>query len=44
MLPPKVTTGYPSRGDGDLAAGLAIGLLVAAGGALALVVRRRDSG
>jgi hypothetical protein len=41
MLPPKVTADYPSHGDSDLAAGLAIAWLVAAAGALTLVVRRR---
>jgi hypothetical protein len=41
MLPPKVTTGYPSHGDSDVAAGLAALWLLATGGALTLVVRRR---
>ena len=41
MLPPKVTEAYPSHGDGDLAAGLALVWLVATGGALTLVVRKR---
>lgn len=41
MLPPKVTTGYPSHGDSNVAAGLAALWLLATGGALTLVVRRR---
>ena len=41
MLPPKVTTGYPSHGDSDLAAGLAVVWLVGTAGALTLVARRR---
>jgi hypothetical protein len=40
MLPPKVTSDYPSHGDSNLAAGLAIAWLVAAAGALTLVIRR----
>jgi hypothetical protein len=41
MLPPKVTTDYPSHGNSDVAAGLAALWLLATGGALMLVVRRR---
>ena len=41
MLPPKVSTDYPSHGDSDIAAGLAALWLLAAGGSLTLVVRRR---
>ena len=41
MLPPKVTTDYPSHGDSDVAAGLAALWLLATGGALTMVVRRR---
>jgi hypothetical protein len=41
MLPPKVTADYPSHGDSDLAAGLAVLWLLGTGGALTLVVRRR---
>jgi hypothetical protein len=41
MLPPKVTTDYPSHGDSNVAAGLAALWLLATGGALMLVVRRR---
>jgi len=41
MLPPKVTTDYPGHGDSALAAGLAALWLLATGGALVLVVRRR---
>lgn len=41
MLPPKVTEDYPSHGSSDLAAGLAAAWMVAAAGALTLVVRRR---
>ena len=41
MLPPQVDTGYPSRGDSDVAAGLAALWLLVTGGVLALVVRRR---
>jgi uncharacterized membrane protein YsdA (DUF1294 family) len=41
MLPPKVTADYPSHGDSDLAAGLALGWLAAVAGALTLAVRRR---
>jgi hypothetical protein len=41
MLPPQVTTDYSSRGDSDVAAGLAALWLLATGGALTLVVRRR---
>jgi hypothetical protein len=43
MLPPKVTTGYPSHGDSDVAAGLAALWLLGTGGALILVVRRRGA-
>lgn len=41
MLPPKVTSDYPSHGDSDVAAALAVAWLVATAGALTLVVRRR---
>lgn len=41
MLPPKVTAAYASHGSSDLAAGLAAGWLLAAGGALTLMVRRQ---
>jgi hypothetical protein len=41
MLPPKVSTDYPSHGDSDVAAGLAALWLLATGGALTLVLRRR---
>jgi len=41
MLPPKVTTDYPSHGDSDVAAGLAALWLLATAGALMLVVRHR---
>jgi peptidoglycan/LPS O-acetylase OafA/YrhL len=41
MLPPRVTAGYPSRGDDDLAAGLAAGWMLAAAGTLSVLVRRR---
>lgn len=41
MLPPKVTTDYPSHGDSDLAAGLAVLWLLGTAGALTLVVRSR---
>lgn len=41
MLPPKVTAGYPSRGDADVAAGLAVLWLFGAA-AMALVIRRRS--
>ena len=41
MLPPKVTADYPSHGDSDLAAGLAVLWPLGTGGALTLVVRRR---
>jgi len=41
MLPPKVTGDYPSRGDSDLAAGLAALWLLGAAGALTVLVRRR---
>jgi hypothetical protein len=41
MLPPKVTADYPSHGDSDLAAGLAVAWLVGTAGALTLVIRRR---
>jgi len=43
MLPPKVTAGYPSHGDSDVAAGLAAMWLLATAGALTLVVRRRSA-
>ena len=41
MLPPKVTSDYPSHGDSDLAAGLAVLWLVGTAGVLTLVIRRR---
>jgi hypothetical protein len=42
MLPPKVTSDYPSRGGSDLAVGLAgLWLLTTGGVALVLVRRRR---
>jgi len=41
MLPPKVTADYPSRGDSDVAAGLAALWLLGTGVALTDVVRRR---
>lgn len=41
MLPPKITTDYPSHGDSNLAAGLASFWLLATAGALTLLVRRR---
>lgn len=41
MLPPRVTPSYPSHGDSDLAAGLAAGWMLAAGGAATVLVRRR---
>jgi hypothetical protein len=41
MLPPKVGGDYPSHGDSDLAAGLAVGWLLATAGAVTLVVRHR---
>jgi hypothetical protein len=43
MLPPKVTADYPSHGDSDLAAGLAVLWLIGAAGAIAAVVRRQRS-
>jgi hypothetical protein len=44
MLPPDVTAGYPSRGDQDLAAGLATLWLIGTVGVLTMVVRRRTPG
>jgi hypothetical protein len=45
MLPPEVTPDYPSRGDSDVAAGLAgFWLLGTAGAVVALGRRRRTSG
>ncbi len=41
MLPPEVTSDYPSRGDSDVAAGLAVVWLIAVAGAATWVVRRR---
>jgi hypothetical protein len=41
MLPPTVTTDYPSHGSSDLAAGLAAGWLLATAGAVVLLVRRQ---
>jgi hypothetical protein len=43
MLPPKVTADYPSHGDSDIAAGLAVLWLVGTAGALTLVVRKRHA-
>lgn len=43
MLPPKVTADYASHGSSDLAAGLAAGWLLAAAGALTLIVRRQPT-
>jgi hypothetical protein len=43
MLPPKVTADYASHGSSDLAAGLAAGWLLAAAGALTLLVRRQPT-
>ena len=43
MLPPRVTPGYPSHGDSDLAAGLAAGWMVSAAGTGLVLVRRRAS-
>jgi hypothetical protein len=43
MLPPKVTADYPSHGDSDVAAGLALLWLLGTAGALVLVVRRRPT-
>ena len=44
MLPPKVTADYPSHGDSDLAAALAVVWLVGTAGALTLVARRLSNG
>lgn len=41
MLPPRVDAAYPSRGDSDVAAGLAALWLLITGGVLGLVARRR---
>jgi hypothetical protein len=41
MLPPEPTDDYASHGSSDLAAGLAAGWLLAAAGALTLLVRRQ---
>jgi len=43
MLPPKVTADYPSRGDSDLGAGLAVLWLLGTAAALTVVVRRKRS-
>jgi hypothetical protein len=43
MIPPKVTAEYPNHGSSDLAAGLAVAWLVAAAGALVVLVRRRPT-
>jgi hypothetical protein len=43
MLPPNVTADYASHGSSDLAAGLAAGWLIAAAGALTLLVRRQPT-
>lgn len=43
MLPPRVTPSYPDHGDDAVAAALAMGWLLAAAGALTLVVRRGRS-
>jgi hypothetical protein len=44
MLPPKVSTGYPNRGDRDLAAGFAALWIVGVAGAITVLVRGRRSG
>lgn len=41
MLPPRVSSAYPSHGSSDLAAGLAAGWLLAAGVALGAAARRQ---
>ena len=41
MLPPKVTSDYASRGNSDVATALAVLWMVAAAGAVTLLVRRR---
>lgn len=41
MLPPDVTGDYPNHGSSDLAAGIAVIWMLAAGGALALIARRQ---
>ncbi len=41
MLPPKVSAGYPTRGDGDLVPGLAVLWLVGVAGATTAIARRR---
>jgi len=43
MLPPKVTADYPSHGDPDVAAGLALVWVIGTAGALTVVVRRHRS-
>lgn len=43
MLPPKVTADYPSRGDGDLAAGLAALWLIGTAAAMTLVAQRKKN-
>ena len=40
MLPPRLTPGYPSRGDDDVAAGLAVLWLLVTSGALTTMVLR----
>lgn len=40
MLPPRATAGYPNHGDSDLAAGLAAGWMLAATGAVVVLVSR----
>jgi len=42
MLPPKVTADYPSHGDSDLAAALAVLWLIGTAAALTLVARSRQ--
>jgi hypothetical protein len=44
MLPPSTTGDYPSHGDSDLAAGLAVLWLLGTAGVLTLVVRRQRAG
>lgn len=41
MLPPRATDDYANHGSSDLAAGLAAGWLLAAAGALTMLVRRQ---
>lgn len=44
MLPPRVTSGYPDRGDADVATGLAVAWMVVVAGGSVLLVRRRTRG